>query len=134
MLEDYNCQIYLIGGPAERGKIKISDQRLIDCAGKYNLPETAFILKNCGIVIGNDCGPMRIADAVGVRHYVIWGPTSDVKNGYLNNCFNIYNKEAGCRPCQGKDRKEKCQSLECLYGIKPEYVISLVKELQEWKK
>lgn len=124
---------YLIGGPSEKGKIKITDEHVIDCIGRYILPETAYILKNCDIVVGNDSGPMRIADAVGVRHYVIWGPTSPVKNGYLNNSFDIYNKKITCRPCQGKDKTKKCEHLACLYGIKPADVISAIEELKEWK-
>lgn len=134
LLENYNCQIYLIGGPYEEGKMKITGEHIENCIGKYTLPETASILKNCDIAVGNDCGPMRIADAVGVKHYVIWGPTSEVKNGYLNNYFNIYNEKIECRPCQGKNKTEKCQHLACLYGIKPEDVISSIEELRKWKK
>ena len=134
LLEDFRCRIYLIGGPYEKWKIKTAGEDIIDCIGKYTLPETAYILKNCDVIIGNDCGPMRIADAVGVRHYVIWGPTSPVKNGYLNNYFDIYNEKIACRPCQGKNKTEKCSHLECLYGIKPADVISVIEELKEWKK
>lgn len=133
LLENYRCQIYLIGGPYEKGKIKITDKHVIDCMGRYALPETAYILKNCDIAVGNDCGPMRIADTVGVKHYVIWGPTSPIKNGYLNNYFYIYNKEITCRPCQGKDKKEKCEHLACLYGIKTTDVISSIEELKKYK-
>lgn len=134
LLENYYCQIYLIGGLYEKDKIRIKDEHVMDCVDKYTLSETAYILKNCDIVVGNDCGPMRIADTVGVRHYVIWGPTSPVKNGYFGNYFYIYNKEIACRPCQGKEKKEKCEHLVCLYGIKPLEVISAIEELKKWKK
>ncbi len=124
LIKNYNCQIYLIGGDLERKRIKIKeDKRITNCLGKYSLPETAHIIKKCDFVIGNDCGPIHIAEAVGTKHYIIWGPTSEIKNGSLSNYHNIYNRKAKCRPCQGKNKKKKCKHLKCLYDLKPEEVI-----------
>ncbi|MBN1871463.1 MAG: glycosyltransferase family 9 protein [Candidatus Omnitrophica bacterium] len=134
LLENYRCRIYFIGGADEKGKMKVSGDHIVDCVGQYNLAQTAFILKSCDIVIGNDCGPMRIADAVGVRHYVIWGPTSRNKNAYLNNFVDIYNKNVTCRPCQGRNKRERCGHLACLTDLKPVDVIKAIHELKYWQK
>lgn len=73
------------------------------------LAETAAVLKQCKAFIGNDGGVAHIAAATGILTFVIFGPSSDVKNKpWSKNAF-VISKDEKCRPCQfskGKDGKE----------------------------
>ncbi|MBI3307620.1 MAG: hypothetical protein HYZ84_07440 [Candidatus Omnitrophica bacterium] len=128
-----DVQIYLIGSDQDQYSLTDSSGAIIDCRGKYSLPQTAFILKQCDLAIGNDCGPMHMADAVKTKCCIIWGPTSEIKNSYQGDYVSISHTDLDCRPCQGRHFNTKCQSQECLYGLYPDVVLSKIKEIQDLK-
>lgn len=44
--------------------------------GRLSLPELPALLRIADLFIGNDSGPLKIAEAVGARTLSLWGPTS----------------------------------------------------------
>ncbi|MBI3312643.1 MAG: hypothetical protein HYZ83_00220 [Candidatus Omnitrophica bacterium] len=132
LMEKAQVQIYLIGSARDEYLLTVASDRVIDCRGKYSLPQTAFILKQCDLAIGNDCGPMRMANAVGTKCYILWGPTSEIKNAYQGDYVSIFNPNLDCRPCQGAGRDQECQSQECLYGLYPNDVLCKIEEIESY--
>ena len=56
----------LVGGPKDSASQFLErSTRAIDMTGKLSLPETAALLKMCGLFVGIDSGPGHIAAAVG---------------------------------------------------------------------
>lgn len=76
-----DCQICILGTTEDKinGNLSESD-RIFDFRGKFSLPQTAWLLKNSDLAIGNDCGPVHISAAVGTRTIAIFGPTCVIKN------------------------------------------------------
>ena len=97
----------------------------------------AYLIKESEFLIGNDSGPVHISGAVGTKTFVIFGPTSEVKNKPLGKDTNIissgYNQY--CRPCQYKPWWNFCQEKECFDKLKPEYIYqSIMSEIDPSKK
>ncbi len=99
-----------------------------DLRSKLTLPETAWIVKNSHFVIGNDCGPMHIADAAQSRGIVLFGPTCELKNGPMHK-IAVLTAQTPCRPCQHSNRIETCSSFECMKQISPEFVLQKTAEI-----
>ncbi|MCD6329989.1 MAG: lipopolysaccharide heptosyltransferase II [Candidatus Cloacimonetes bacterium] len=118
--------IILVGSPEEKelcDKIKPTSDAL-NFAGNTTVLESAAILKNCDLLICNDCGALHIANAMETDVFAIFGPT--VKQigyfPYRENDF-IFETDIPCRPC-GSHGRMKCplEHHNCMKLIKPEKV------------
>ena len=126
-----DVQIFIIGTESDRVSDRLlSNPNVMDLRGKLTLAETAWVLKNSDIAVGNDCGPMHIADAVQIRSLVIFGPTCPIKNGPVYKGAVIYDRIT-CRPCQFIGDIESCGSPECIDNITPEIVLDKLLDLIE---
>lgn len=128
IVEKYpNSTIYLIGTKEDE-----VDQSLLaasyvkDVRGKLTLRETAWILKKVNLVIGNDCGPIHIADAAGAVGTVLFGPSCDLKNSPRNKIVSVY-VDMPCRPCQ-YNGPITCKAPKCIQEITPLAVMETIKE------
>jgi len=64
------------------------------------LQETAFAISQCSFFIGNDGGLSHVAAATGIPTFVLFGPSSVIKNTpYSKKAFPIC-IDMPCRPCQ----------------------------------
>ncbi len=74
---------------------------VLNCCGKYNLNQSASLVKQSRVVISHDTGLMHIASAFGKEIYSIWGNTVPEFGMYpYKTKFHIIeNKELTCRPC-----------------------------------
>jgi len=66
--KDFNAQIALVGGPSDREqaeRIAATCHDVLNLAGKLSLDESAWLLKQAKLHIGNDSGPAHLASAVG---------------------------------------------------------------------
>lgn len=108
--------------PVDESLLKM--EGIFDLRGKCSLAETGWILKQADLVIGNDCGPMHIADAVLAEHLVLFGPTCELKNGPRNRGLPI-RVPVHCSPCQFDPvLLNTCPKAVCMEGITPELVLS----------
>lgn len=130
LLDKYQqSQICIIGTDADRIEGDLpSDDRIADLRGKLSLSETACVLKDSDIAIGNDCGPMHIADAVQTRSIVIYGPSCELKNAYRNKVIPVFT-DIQCRPCQYSSKIESCDHPQCMTNITPQMVVDKLSEL-----
>ncbi|MEO1652428.1 MAG: glycosyltransferase family 9 protein [Bacteroidota bacterium] len=87
-------------------------KKIYDACGKYNINQSASLVKKANYVISHDTGLMHIAAAFKKRIYSIWGNTTPAFGmyPYQTEFKVIENKEANCRPCSKIGHKA------CPYG------------------
>ena len=125
-----DSQICIIGTKEDDIGVEFDDQNIVDYRSVYSLSETAWLLKNSDLVIGNDCGPMHIASAVNVPSIAIFGPTCVIKNAYSGKVFMAYPKNLKCWPCQyDASRMQNCTLGECINSISPQRVLECCIEM-----
>jgi ADP-heptose:LPS heptosyltransferase len=102
------------------------------------LQEAAFLLSQCKAFIGNDGALSHLSAATGVPTFVIFGPTSVVKNLPFSNAYAL-GKDMKCRPCQYKTKNRKqhfrpkktsCPfGMACMNELTAEMVLKQIHEL-----
>lgn len=100
-----NKKIILLGGKEDEAAGEIVEHalgnKIYNACGKYNLNQSASILKQAEYVISHDTGLMHIASALKKRIISIWGNTVPEFGMYpYQTDFSIIeNKNLSCRPC-----------------------------------
>lgn len=100
-----NKKIILLGGKEDEAAGEIVEHALgnkvYNACGKYNLNQSASILRQAEYVISHDTGLMHIASALKKRIISIWGNTVPEFGMYpYKTDFSIIeNKNLSCRPC-----------------------------------
>jgi heptosyltransferase-2 len=74
-------------------------QSVMNLAGVTNLRELACLIKDCGVLITNDSGPMHIAAAFGTPLVALFGSTDETETGPYGQSEAVINKHASCSPC-----------------------------------
>ena len=130
LLQAKGYAVALVGGEHEAQEYNATDwpAGVISLLGKYTIPQTAWIIKQATVFIGNDSGPAHIAGAVGTRTIAIFGATKIEKNRPLGSDITIVTQDLPCAPCQYTARWGKCDSWECVDGITPENVMAAVEQ------
>lgn len=140
LCRDLNKNIVLLGGPddAENGAIitKELGSRVFNACGRYDLMESAWLLKDASHVITNDTGLMHIAAALNKNITSIWGntipefgmyPYFSQESNAVNNMIEV--KNLSCRPCSKIGYKECPKGhFRCMKDIKPQTIIDLIKK------
>ena len=120
-----NLKIILVGAASDNkiavdiiSKCKVS--KPVSLTGKTNLCILVEVLRDAGVLLTNDSGPMHIAAALRVPVFALFGPTAPEKTGPFWQWHKIYQNETGCIKCF----KRVCRrpTLECQLGILPEKV------------
>ena len=97
--------------------------------GKWGLKETARILADSAGFVGGDTGLAHLAQAVGVRSVVIFGPTTpDMGFGPWDGKSEAVGSSLWCRPC-GKDGRyciRISRRYECLKGLSSQTVAAVI--------
>jgi len=106
IINKLNESVVLIGGleDFERGKeIIAATENTFNSCGKYNINQSAYLVKNAKQVITHDTGMMHIAAAFKKKIYSVWGNTVPEfgMHPYLSgsNSKIIEVKDLSCRPC-----------------------------------
>lgn len=103
--QNIKSNIILLGGEEdfETGEIirTLVGSKVINACGKYNLNQSASLLRQAEYVISHDTGLMHIAAALKKRIISIWGNTVPEFGmyPYLTDYHIIENKNLSCRPC-----------------------------------
>lgn len=118
LYKKYSKRILLIGGKEDIEKCnrinKISEDSCINLAGKLSLKESGALLSIAKFLVTNDSGPFHIARGVGLKTFVIFGPTSPEMFEYDNNSILLY-KGVNCSPCSlHGDKKCPKRHFDCM--------------------
>ncbi len=138
--------VMLLGGPEDRfeaGKIAELDPiKIYNSCGKFNINESAELVKIARVIVSNDTGLMHVAAAYGKPIISLWGNTSPEMGmfpyyGYNNlkervapQSVIMENKTLSCHPCS-KIGYKKCPKghFKCMYDLDMSAVVEHVKKL-----
>jgi len=136
-----NHPIILLGGKEdfEDGKAiaKVDDIKIYNACGKFNLNESAALIKGAKLVITHDTGLMHIAAALQKPIISIWGNTVPAFGMYpyygskSNQQYDVVEiNKIWCRPCS-KIGYKKCPKghFKCMEMIAVNDIVNLV-----WQK
>lgn len=102
LMERYDARVVLVGGEDDvelaREIARAARHPLVDLTGTLNLRQTAALLQACHLFIGNDSGPMHIAEAVGTPVVAIFGPTNPANFRPLIELSRVVRRDL-CGPC-----------------------------------
>ena len=97
------ASIVLLGSPADRPISNAIAESLtkkpIDLTGETDVEEAAAILSVADLLVSNDMGLAHLADAVGTKTIVIFGPTNHVTTRPFSPLAQIVRHEVECSPC-----------------------------------
>jgi ADP-heptose:LPS heptosyltransferase len=110
ILEKVHTPIVLIGGPEDANPANelvelLEGKNVINSCGKYNLQQSASIVKQSGHLLTHDTGMMHIASCFDVSMTTVWGNTIPDLGMYAYNPsgdtkVSIHEVEnLSCRPC-----------------------------------
>lgn len=138
--------VMLLGGPedkAEGDEIAAQDNvKIYNSCGKFNLNESAQLVKHARVIVSNDTGLMHIATAFQKPVVSLWGNTAPEMGmfpyyGYNNlkeriapQSVIIENKQLGCHPCS-KIGYNKCprKHFRCMNDLDMNLVSEQTKKL-----
>ena len=122
-LADKGKRVILAGGPDDEEVIKtivekVPNEKFTNMYGKTkNLKELAELISSTETFLCSDSAPLHVGVALGVKTFVIFGPTDDKKlipnNG---NVLPIKAQNCNCElyPCLWERRQTTCEKLNCL--------------------
>jgi len=97
------AEFLIVGGPGEVELARRVDREarvpLVNAAGKTSILQLAALIKRCNAFVGNDTGPMHVADAVGTPIVAIFGPTDIVTTRPYGAGHRIITVNPECGPC-----------------------------------
>ena len=135
LYETYGKKIILVGSKEDYERCdtieKISENSVINLAGKLSLKETGALLSQVRFLLTNDSGPFHIARGVGCKTFVIFGPTSPGMFDFGENDILVYNK-IECTPCSlHGDKVCPKKHFKCMKELSYEKVFKII-ESKEW--
>ncbi len=103
-------------------------------ASDLSFGEMASVFRRCQVYIGNDSGPLHIADAMGVPIIGLYGPTDPKVQGAINSSATLLFKDVECSPCFDNGSFPPCDHITCLTSISVEEVWqTLLNKLEQIK-
>ena len=98
-----DARIIFTGTESERMVIEkiinLMSTNVINAAGKFNLPQLAYLLKKCSLFISSDTGPLHLASAMKTRTISFYGPNTPKLYGPLWGNNKVFYKNLACSPC-----------------------------------
>jgi len=139
LIKEFNAKIFLFAGPKEKAEV----YNIIETLNKYNincheftdlpLEKMIALIETCSLIVGNDTGPLRFADALKKKIIVLFGPVDERVYGpypYEPHRQAIIKRDLACRPCYRKFRLPQCPyDKKCLRDIEVEEVFEAAKTL-----
>ncbi|MBI4062707.1 MAG: glycosyltransferase family 9 protein [Elusimicrobia bacterium] len=112
---------------------------IIDALGKSNVYQTAALLEQCRLFVGNDCGPAKLAMALGIPTAIIWGPSDRQGAGpWKKGPFKTIHNNMPCSPCfaagmlkmgEGVINHTNCGHHNCLRELTVDFAYRQIEEL-----
>ena len=140
--------VILLGGPDDRNEgqeIAVQDPiKIYNSCGKFNINETADLVRHARVIVSNDTGLMHIAAAFKKNIISLWGNTSPDMGMFPYFGFNnlkervapqstiMENTYLGCHPCS-KLGYNKCpkKHFRCMNDLDMSVAVEQVKKY--WK-
>ncbi len=137
LLGQEKVKILLIGGREDvayvsklEKLISSNKDRVINLTGQTSLQELIALMKLSHLYLGNDSGPLHLAEACRLPNVSFFGPESPKVYGHPGpNNFAFYSN-LPCSPCLNvyTNKDTSCKDNICLKKIKPEEVIKVLEK------
>jgi ADP-heptose:LPS heptosyltransferase len=119
------AQIALIGGASEAeyvgGLVRgLSDATgVMDLSGRLSIRQLILLLARADLYLGNDSGPLHIAESVGTQTVSFFGPETPRLYGPQGPEHLVFYKELPCSPCLNvyNQKSSDCRDNQCLKQI-----------------
>jgi heptosyltransferase-2 len=135
ILQQLNLPVVLLGGKEDVAAAEFIQQtvgeKVFNGCGKFNLNQSASLVKQSKVLLTHDTGLMHIGAALGVSIVSVWGNTIPAFGMYPYYPKNpekfviIENNELSCRPCS-KIGYDKCpkKHFNCMNGLENEKIVN----------
>lgn len=128
LIRENRKAIVLTGGPEEVSlaadvcnELRGDDGSIIDLSGKTGIAEMGAVLRQCGMLVSGDTGPMHIAAAVGAPVLALfYGTAYPWETGPYGPGHFIVFPDLPCAPCSKPDA---CGEHRCKEMITPDRVM-----------
>jgi ADP-heptose:LPS heptosyltransferase len=94
------------------------------------LKELISLMKTSHLFLGNDSGPLHIAEACRLPNVSFFGPESPKVYGHSGDKNYTFYSDLPCSPCLNvyTNKDTRCSDNICLKMIKPDDVIKVLQE------
>ena len=106
LLQRITQPVIILGGPTDtelaEELCKLAPTRIYNACGKYNLNQSASLVKQAQKIITNDTGLMHIAVAFQKEIHLLWGntiPAFGMGPYAISNAYHYEVPDLNCRPC-----------------------------------
>lgn len=128
LAHDLECNVILTGSKDEKSLCEslISDKKIINCAGKFNLNELISLINLTDVFVANSTGPLHIAAALGkfvIGFYPKVASCSETRWGPFTDNKKVFTPNTDCNDCTIK----QCQETDCMNTIKVDDVFNSIK-------
>jgi len=118
-------KLIFLGGPEEKSLSEEISRAVrgatYNVAGKLTLGQLAALMERLTVVIGNDSGPLHVANAVGTPTVTLFGPTSPRRTRPYGERAMVLQTRMSCSPCYPQLR-QGCGAPVCLLDIEVDQV------------
>lgn len=105
----------------------LPENKIFNFAGKTDMSELIFLLKNSRVCVANDSGIMHLSGALGKSGVAIFGPTDWSSTGPIAGNWKIVHEKQPCGPCFKRECPQ--QNNKCMQAVTPKTVIEKVQEI-----
>ena len=134
LVHAHDATIVLTGTAADRDLFApverlVKAARIVDAAGRLDLPALAAVLERLDLLVTGDTGPMHLAAAVGTPVVTVFGPSDPARYAPLDPMHRVVRIDLPCSPCNRiRLPPERCRGHipDCLTGIDVEMVFRAV--------
>ncbi len=107
----------------------LESSKVLNLAGKTNLKELMYILKNSKLCICNDSGIMHLGSALDIKGVAVFGSTDPYATGPLSKNWTVCIKKQNCSPCFSRECANPARDYKCLGSISADDVILIFEKM-----
>lgn len=130
--KNYNTSLICQKGEINNEIIDYLKKSNIKLIQTNSLEELIFEIKKCSLFIGNDSGPLYLANYFGKPTFTIYGPTNPDYSKPFGNFHQQINKTLICSPVENQycelDAGRNCPSNECMFLLNADFVTGKILE------
>jgi len=135
VLASGSVHVVLIGSPGEVGyvaQLGLPPQPfLTNLAGQLSMSDLLRLMFEISLYVGNDSGPLHMAQSCGARTLSFFGPETPALYGPPGPGHTVFYESLPCSPCLNvyNHKSSDCQDNQCLKRIHLERVIPAIDKL-----